>query len=185
MTTAEAALPSQLEMCASQFRHACEDARTLLTYYEPELLSRRPVAARWSPIECVAHLNLANQAMLPGIQNAVDAAAPSDRPGQPYRLDFVGRLLAWTLEPPPLLKLKAPTIAEPVQTGDPEHVLSEFEQLHAQLLDLLHKSAGRAIDLQKMKSPFANVQYNGYAAFRIVSAHDRRHLWQARKMLAR
>jgi len=29
------------------------------------------------------------------------------------------------------------------------------------------------------------MHYNAYSAFRIISAHDRRHLWQARKSLAR
>jgi hypothetical protein len=29
------------------------------------------------------------------------------------------------------------------------------------------------------------MQYSAYAAFRIIAAHDRRHLWQARKAAER
>ena len=76
-------------------------------------------------------------------------------------------------------------MVEPLDPGSPEAVLLEFEKLHAELIELLHASEGKAIDQQKVKSPFADMHYNAYSAFRIISAHDRRHLWQARKSLAR
>ena len=59
------------------------------------------------------------------------------------------------------------------------------QSLAARRLELVHRSAGKQIDQQKMKSPFANMHYNVYSAFRIIAAHDRRHLWQARKTLER
>jgi len=183
MCAADRTLSPQLESCASEFRHATEEARNLLTYSDEEMLRKRRRQASWSALECVVHLNLANQAMLPGLRQAVEAAATSAKPT--YRMDFSGRFLAWSLEPPALIKLKAAKIAEPLETAAPEAVLLEFETLHGQLIELLHASEGKAIDRQKVKSPFANMHYNAYSAFRIISAHDRRHLWQARKALAR
>ena len=184
MSAADATLSAQLETCANEYRHATEEARNLLTYTDEEALKKRRRQASWSALECVIHLNLANQAMLPGIRRAVEAAETA-RTKPTYHMDFSGRFLAWSLEPPPLIKLKAPKIAEPLEIAAPEAVLLEFERLHTQLIDLLHASEGKAIDRQKMKSPFADMHYNAYSAFRIISAHDRRHLWQARKTLAR
>jgi len=121
--------------------------------------------------------------MLPGIREAVEAAPASSSARPTFKMDLPGRLLAWSLEPPVLIKLKAPKLAEPLECSGPEPALQEFEQLHNELIQLVHASAGKQIDRQKMKSPFANMHYNAYAAFRIIAAHDRRHLWQARKAL--
>jgi len=184
MSSAETALSAQLETCAHDFRHATEEARNLLTYTDEEALRKRRHQASWSALECVVHLNLANQAMLPGLRKAVEAAADTSE-GTTYRMDFAGRFVAWSLEPPALIKMKAPKVVEPLEAGGPEAVLLEFERLHRELLGLLRASQGKAIDQQKMKSPFADMHYNAYSAFRIISAHDRRHLWQARKSLAR
>ena len=177
-------LSSQLETCVHDFRHAIGEARNLLTYADEEALRKRRSPASWSALECLAHLNLATKAMLPGIRQAVKAAQGSDEKTV-YKMDLAGRLLAWSLEPPVFMKLKAPQMAQPLECAGPEPVLQEFEELHAQLIELSQASAGKAIDQQKMKSPFANMHYNAYSAFRIIAAHDRRHLWQAHKALGR
>jgi DinB family protein len=186
MSSIETQLVSaQLEACAHDFRHAVEEARNLLTYPDDEALRKRRSLSSWSALECVAHLNLATQAMLPGIRQSVEAAPKRSDDKPIYKMDVPGRLLAWSLEPPVFIKLKAPQLAQPRESGGPEEVLQEFEQLHIELIGLLHASAGKAIDQQKMKSPFANLHYNTYSAFRIIASHDRRHLWQAHKALGR
>ena len=159
------------------------EARNLLTYTDEETLHKRRSPSSWSALECVVHLNLATQAMLPGIRQAVEVAPQSSADKPTYKMDLAGRLLAWSLEPPIFIKMKAPQLAQPRESADPELVLQEFEELHAQLIELLQASTGKAIDQQKMKSPFANMHYNAYSAFRIIAAHDRRHLWQAHKAL--
>ena len=61
----------------------------------------------------------------------------------------------------------------------------EFSSLQSKLIDLLHEADG--LDLKKIRliSPFdKRVKYNLYSAFRIVVAHQRRHLWQAEKAIA-
>ena len=187
MPDPQIALSSQLDTCAHELRHASEDVRNLLTYNDPEVLRKRPSKGDWSALECVLHLNLSNQAMLPGIRQAVDSAQTTSIGNKLLKMDIAGRFLAWSLEPPAIIKLKTSKLAEPVNTSniDADSVLQEFERLHQQLLDLLQASAGKALDQQKMQSPFAKIHYNAYSAFRIVCAHDRRHLWQARKALSR
>src|SRR5262245_55574364 len=174
-------ISTELAACARDFRQAVDEARNLLTYTDEDALRKRPAPASWSALECVVHLNLATEAMLPGIRQAIEQAPARSDDQRNYKLDFAGRLLAWSLEPPAFLKLKAPKLAQPMESANPEPALEEFERLHEELVGLLHASAGKAIDQQKMKSPFANMHYNAYSAFRIIAAHDRRHLWQARK----
>lgn len=177
-------LPPQLDVYAEAFLHVTVGARNLLLYTNEELLKKRPSMSNWSAVECLAHLNLSTTAMLPGMQQAIETA-PAARENHRYRMDLPGRLLAWSLEPPALLKMKTSEIAQPQGSGDPATVLEEFERLHARLGQLLHESTGKKIDSQKLKSPFANVHYNAFSAFAIIAAHDRRHLWQARKAVQR
>ncbi|HSC45414.1 MAG TPA: DinB family protein [Candidatus Acidoferrum sp.] len=177
-------LPPQLDDYAEAFLHATVGARNLLLYTNEDLLKKRPSAADWSALECLVHLNLSTAAMLPGMRQAIDAAPPAQATHR-YRMDLPGRLLAWSLEPPAILKTKASEIAQPRGNADPTSVLEEFEWLHAQLGELLVASAGKKIDSQKLKSPFANAHYNAFSAFAIIAAHDRRHLWQARKAVQR
>jgi hypothetical protein len=62
----------------------------------------------------------------------------------------------------------------------------EFAALQSKLIDTLHEA--RDLDLRKIKltSPFdKRVRYNLYSAFRIITAHQRRHLWQAEQAVAR
>jgi len=185
LSTQTQLISSQLESCVHDFRHATNEARNLLTYTNEEALRKRRSPSNWSALQCVVHLNLATQAMLPGIRQAVEAAPRSSADQPTYKMDLAGRLLAWSLEPPVFIKMKAPVNAQPLECAGPEPVLQEFEELHAQLIELLHASAGKVIDQQKMKSPFAKMHYNAYSAFRIIAAHDRRHLWQAHKALGR
>ena len=61
----------------------------------------------------------------------------------------------------------------------------EFASLQSKLSELLN--AARGLDLGKVKiiSPFdKRVKYNVFSAFRILVAHQRRHLWQAEQAVA-
>src|SRR5690242_18757008 len=112
-------LNSQLETLLQAFEQAKADARQLLTSSSEELLRRRPSPNSWSALECVGHLNLANKAMLTGIKQAISQTHELPKKSNPkYKMDLIGRLMAWSLEPPARIKLKAPTaIAKPVAYG--------------------------------------------------------------------
>src|SRR5215470_12119382 len=172
-------LAPELQRLANDFQRSVAEVRDLMAGAGEEHLRRPPAGGGWSALECVAHLNLSNQAMLPGIRGALQVAAPLSEPRAP-RMDLAGRLLAWSLEPPARFRFKAPATAKPVESGGPQEVLEVFVGQHQELERLVEGAAGRAISKVRLKSPFANLHYNAYSALRIVAAHDRRHLWQAR-----
>jgi|tagenome__1003787_1003787.scaffolds.fasta_scaffold19892803_1 hypothetical protein len=177
-------LNRQLETCIRDLQQAKSQARQLFASASEELLSRRPSRESWSALECVAHLNLSGDAMLPGIKQAIAEAQQLPKMQRSnYKLDFCGRLLAWTLEPPARVKFKTSTIAQPIAHGSSGETLSEFDRRQDEFVDLLRSASELSLDRCKMKSPFANMSYNAYSAFRIIAAHNRRHLWQAAKAL--
>jgi hypothetical protein len=99
-------------------------------------------------------------------------------------MDLLGRILRWFLEPPIRQRVKttAPFVPKAVRTK--ADAFSEFAGLQEKLVELLRDA--RDTDLgQKIVSPFdKRVRYNLYSAFRIMAAHERRHLWQAEQAVA-
>lgn len=177
-------LPLPLEQCARSFQQAVRDVRNLTGSAAEDRLNERPGRDRWSCLECIVHLNLTNAAMLPGIEKAIENAPDSEEGRATYRMDLAGRLLAWSLEPPARIKMKTSPMAQPAEGADWHEVMARFDEQHSRLIDLLGKAAGKDISKQKIESPFANLQYNAFSAFRIIAAHDRRHIAQARGALA-
>jgi hypothetical protein len=70
--------------------------------------------------------------------------------------------------------------------GDPAAVLPEFERWQERLERALDQARGKALDQVQIQSPFeARIHYSAWAAFNILLAHQRRHLWQADNVLSR
>jgi hypothetical protein len=64
-------------------------------------------------------------------------------------------------------------------------VLERFDYLQLELRARVEGAAGLSIDRIGLRSPFdERVTYNLYAAFCILNAHQRRHLWQAEQVKA-
>lgn len=156
-------------------------ARRLVETTEPRLFTVRPHLSSWSAAECVAHLSISSEQFLPVLREAIDEGRRRGLTGDaPPSMDVIGRLLRWFLEPPvrSRLKTRAPFVPRGVRAK--AEAIAEFVSLQAQLIDTLRSARG--LDLRKLKivSPFdSRVRYNVYSAFRIVAAHQRRHLWQA------
>ena len=76
------------------------------------------------------------------------------------------------------LKTTAPFVPRGVRAK--AESIAEFAMLQGRIAELIHEAA--EFDLRRIKivSPFdKRVKYNVFSAFRILIAHQRRHLWQA------
>ena len=147
--------------------------------------SVRPSPARWSVAECLMHLNATSTAFLPRIREALDTAHRGGLTGrEPYRLDFWGWALCKMLEPPARMRVKTPPSFRPSGPEPPEKVLADFDRLQDLLLQCVEASDGLPLGRLKVSSPFsARLRYNLYSSYRVVPAHQRRHLWQAERVL--
>ena len=147
------------------------------------VLARRSAPERWSPAECIEHLNITTRAYLPLLDAGLDGLRAKQQfaPG-PFRMEWKARLFRWLLEPPARFKLRTPAPFQPVAIADPGRVLPDFVELQVQLLERLRRGDGLALDQYLIVSPFAkNVRYNLYSAFVLIAVHERRHLWQAER----
>ena len=125
-------------------------------------------------------------AFLPRIRAALDEGHRAGLSGHgPYRLDFWGWMLCRMLEPPARMKVKTPASFVPAGTEPPAKVSADFDRLQDLLVQCVEASDGLPIQKLKVSSPFAKrLRYNLYSAYRVIPAHQRRHLWQAGQVLA-
>lgn len=165
----------------AQLEAACADARRLSSGLDASALVRNPSSGGWGIAENLQHLILTADAMIPLIEGALkELEGAAKKAVGPSGLGLMGWLLVTALEPPPRLKSRTTKRFEPVSVTDPLSLTERFIERNATLEALVARATGLATSTVTVASPFnGKVKYNLYAAFRIVLAHARRHLWQA------
>lgn len=172
-----------LEEVEAELDEATKRAWELVRSTDPRLFTVRPHPGSWSAAECLSHLSISTDMFLPVLRQSIDEGkAKGFTSNRKPSMDVVGRVLRWFLEPPIRSRVKTTVPLVPKSVRAKAEAFGEFSSLQSKLIDLLHESEG--LDLRKIKliSPFdKRVKYNLYSAFRIIVAHQRRHLWQAER----
>jgi hypothetical protein len=183
MTLAATAPALQPELAAvkHELLDARERARALAEATGAALFAVRPAAGRWSVSECLGHLNITSERMIPALDDAVRALRDQDlKAAGPMHRDVVGWLLCRFLEPPYRIRTRTPEPFVPRQGEPMAEVLERFDYLQGELLVRVDRAAGLALDRIKVASVFdPRVKYNALSAFAVIPVHQRRHLFQA------
>jgi hypothetical protein len=147
-------------------------------------LSWRPDATRWSVAQCFEHLLAANSVMFRAADEALNGSRPrSIWQRLPVWPRLFGRMLIRSQSPDSSRKFTAPQISTPTASDIAADVVQRFidQQRDAvsRLQTLDEEEATHAI----MTSPFVRViTYSVLDGWRLVLAHDRRHIEQARRV---
>ena len=140
----------------------------------------------WSAAQCLEHLNLTSEAMLPRVEAGLEQArrlAGQARERRPRR-DPVGWLLALGSGPRVWWRLRTPAAFAPSPQLDPAAVVDRFRRLQDRWLHVVEAAEGLPLDRVKIRSPFdARVSYNLLSALDVAAAHQERHLAQAERAL--
>ena len=156
-------------------------ATRLFESHSTEQLRRPPRPESWSAAGCIVHLSLTAAAYAPLLDAALrDLRDKGLRRASASRMDWKGRLLNWSLEPRPWLRMKTTARFQPVNVGPMAEVLREFLRQQNGLVRALRSAEGLDLEAGSIASPFnERLQYNVFAAFGILETHERRHLRQA------
>jgi hypothetical protein len=132
------------------------------------------------------HLNITSERYVPLVDEGIRSLRNKGLPVEgSLRRDLTGLVLSWMMEPPVRFKLKTPPPFRPAQIDPMADVLERFDYLQGELVVRLERAAGLAIDRQRIVSAFnSRVHYSLYSAFCVLTAHQRRHLWQADRVRA-
>jgi hypothetical protein len=177
-------LSPQLAEITMQVDAATERASAVIKGLTSDQLKQRVNPNSWSVAECIVHLNMTTKEYLPLLDDVLNRAGAEGPAGsRKLKMDVMGRLLKWSLEPPPRLKTKTTNQFQPKDLEPIEALLPTFVSLQDQLKSRIQTAGGLAIDKVKITSPFNDrLKYNLFSAFQILVAHERRHLWQAEQV---
>jgi DinB superfamily len=172
----------QLARVADQIRRITRDAEVQVLSRDKADLGIHLEPGSWCVAECLDHLTRTTRSFLPALSDAI-AGAPKLTTNRPLRTGILPSLFIRNLNPPYRIRFKVLPQLTP-QNADSETVWTAFVESQSQLLETVLSAAGLAIDKVRIKSPvYARISYNIYGAFRMLAAHQSRHLWQIEQIL--
>jgi hypothetical protein len=172
----------QLAGLVEQIQRATHEAKKLVFLRSAHDLTSGLESGSWSVAECLDHLARTTLWFLPAISKAT-SIAPKLTTSRSFRTGTIATLLIRNLEPPYRLRYKVLPQLVP-QEKNFEPAWSAFEESQSRLSESVLSATGLAIDKVKVQCPvYARITYNVYGAFRMLTAHERRHLWQIEQIL--
>jgi DinB superfamily len=181
----EKKLNPEVERLAYQLKVIGQEAEGLVVGMTDDQLKWRPRQDAWSVSECFAHLNLANRRMAEEIEKSVTYGRQANLLSDgPFTYGFLSRMFHRMLEPPVRRKFKAAGRFRPASNLEWAQIQADWQTTHDRIEDLLYQANGLDLARVKVQSPASRwVSYPLGIAFWIHTAHDRRHLWQARQIV--
>jgi DinB family protein len=150
-----------------------------------EQINWKPSPGEWSIAQCLEHLILLNTPYFPQIEAIV---AGKRRPRLWERMPLLpalfGRLIPGAVQPESKQKVRARAVFTPVSNPIDIGILTRFSAHQDHLIRLMKATAHLRIHeiiLTSVVSPV--VTYSLFDAYRILVAHERRHLHQADRVM--
>ena len=178
------AVQGELGVLVGQLGEVAEEARREFGPLSAAQVNWKPSAEEWSVGQCFEHLIKTNG----GFVNVLEGIARGEhRPGAWERWSplsgFFGWMLERTLSREGGPKFKAPAKLVPAASGVEPEIVERFAAHQRELAGLMRRVAHVNLRETVVTSPVSGfVTYSLRDAFRIVVAHERRHLRQARRV---
>ena len=163
-----------------------KDAQSLIANLTEAQAAWRPHPAAWCVAECLDHLALTNRIYLATMQPVAVAARRDDklrrRPALP---GFLGAWFVRSLEPPSKIKSKSPKNIQPRTAPSLADASAAFLASHADAHNFLRANADLDLAAIRFPNPFLKgLRFRLATGLHAIPAHERRHLYQARAVLA-
>ncbi len=179
-------LPADIQELLRALDGSDRRAEALVRDLDEERFNWRPDERSWSVAQCLDHLNVANLAYLARMRAALERAArKSEGRRGAIQPGFLGRWFVATLEPPPKRRLPAPRKIVPAARKGRDEVIGDWRRIQAEVKDLLRAGAAQDLNGIRFVNPFFSlIRFSVGTGFQVIAAHERRHLWQAERVLA-
>ena len=180
------ALAPEVENFKQQFERLADQADTLVSPLTEEQFTWRPAAGSWSIAECIDHLNVTARLYLPQLDEGIAEGIRRGLYGEgPFTHDLIGRFFVRTMEPPARISLKAPASFRPAVQRSRSEIMAAFRAYQVQFVDRLRQASGLDLRRAKVHSPASSwIKMSLNSGFALMAAHERRHLWQAQRVMA-
>lgn len=180
------ALALEVDDYRQQFERLAAEADALVAPLTEDQFNWTPAPGAWSVAECIDHLNVTARLYLPRLDEAIAAAIRRGLYAEgPFTHDLIGRLFLLSMEPPAKLRVKAPQSFRPGARRARSEIMAAFRAYQVQFVDRLRQANGLDLRRAKVLSPGSTwIRMSLNSGFALMAAHERRHLWQARRVIA-
>jgi DinB superfamily len=184
-TPAHLALTPQIDEFRREFERLAQEADALVAPLSDEQFTWQPSPVSWSIAQCIDHLNVTARLYLPQLDEGIANAIRQGLYGEgPFKYWWFARVFVRMLEPPPRMRVKSPAAFQPPPARTRREIMAAFRAYQVQYVDRLRQANGLDLARARVRSPVASWIHvplgTGFAA---MTAHERRHLWQARRVL--
>jgi DinB superfamily len=162
------------------------EAESRFGHLTTEQLNWKPSESEWSVAQCLEHLVVSNAGYFPIAERI---ARGEHRPSLKERLPLLprlfGSLVLRAVLPQTKQKLKARPNFQPSRSEIRPDILTKFQAQQQELID--HMNRTKDVDLKTIITSPVNsiVTYSLLDAYKIVVAHEQRHLNQAKRVTER
>jgi hypothetical protein len=158
-----------------------QDTKVLLLGVTDAQFNWKPEPQFWSMSECFTHMTSVIRLDLAEMKRVIALAkADSFYSTGPFKYGFISRWFVRSMEPPPKRRFKAPGIYVPMSPLPLEAGTREFFEALDDLSALVQEANGLDLVRIKVVSPVSKfIKMPLGARFLLLTAHNRRHLWQA------
>jgi hypothetical protein len=178
------ALAPEIDEFRKQFEQISADAAALVAPLCDEQFSWKPGPDAWSIAECFEHMNATARVYLPAIDEGIaDAIKHGAYADGPFHYNLIGRFFSRLMEPPVRLRMRTSIRMRPGPQRPKRETLAGFRAYQVQYIDRLRQANGIDLARSCVRSPLTSwIRIPLGSAFASMAAHERRHLWQARKI---
>ncbi|HEY8223720.1 MAG TPA: DinB family protein [Pyrinomonadaceae bacterium] len=177
----------ELTQLVDQLNSVSQDADDSFRGLTAEQLNWKPSTNEWSVAQCFEHLIMSNAGYLPLIEKIARGEHKSSmKERMPVLPRFFGTMVLKAVQPQSQRKFKAGRGFQPSTSSIGSDIIKRFNAQQAELAERMRSTDG--MDLRKIivTSPVSSfVTYSLLDAFRIVVAHEQRHLAQAKRVTTR
>ena len=179
-------LAPELDTFRQQFEQLAQEAETIAGTLNDDQFNWRPPSGGWSVAQCIEHLNITARVYLPALDEGIAEAIRRGLYGEgPFRYNWFGRMFVKAVEPPPRFRAQTAKVFMPALSRPRQETLAAFRAYQVQFIDRLRQANGLDLSRARVKSPATNlIRVPLGSAFALMVGHERRHLWQARNVLA-
>jgi DinB superfamily len=177
----------ELSQLIDELHAVSTDARSSFGQLTAEQLNWKPSADQWSVAQCLDHLIVSNDGYLPIIEKVKRGEYKrSFKERLPVLPRIFGSLVVNVVKPEGQRKLKAGKAFVPSSSEISSEIVSRFEAQQKEIAEQMRSTDGLNLHKIIVTSPVASfVTYSLLDGYRIIVAHDQRHVAQAKRVMAR
>jgi hypothetical protein len=166
-----------------------ETARRLLLQYHDEIegldtitLAQKPEPDKWSVLECLEHINLANQNYLSQMDEAL--AKAGGNPKKYHKSGWIAQKSIRMMRPGKNQKIRwkmntMPVMQPETSVGEADKVLKEFTRQVQHIADIAERARSIDIGRPRIKTALGPLTFNFGDALAFIAVHAERHMLQA------